>query len=84
MLNTNTSRDESFQIDIRQSYQDELNFNDFAKQIRYARISKEEIMKLKEETILYERIKRKRAASALLIQKNVRGFLSRRKFRKVL
>ena len=56
------------------------DFSELAKKIRMEKIDKKEIQKLKQETVKNEREKNKKKKSILIIQKFIRGFLSRKKF----
>ena len=56
------------------------SFNELAKRIRYQKVNKEEIQKLKNESIYNSRQRAKKTNSAIKIQKVYRGFLFRKQF----
>ena len=60
------------------------SFNELAKRIRYQKVNKEEIQKLKNESIYNSRQRAKKANSAIKIQKVYRGFLFRKQFQTTL
>ena len=60
------------------------SFNELAKRIRYQKVNKEEIQKLKNESIYNSRQRAKKTNSAIKIQKVYRGFLFRKQFQTTL
>lgn len=60
------------------------DFNNFAKKLRLDKIDKNAIMQYKSEAINLEKIKKKKHKSIIMIQKIIRGYILRKKFKNML
>ena len=71
---------------FQKGFQDnrEGDFNKFAKKLRLEKFDKNTILQYKSEAINHEKMKKKKNKSIISIQKIMRGFLSRKKFKNIL
>ncbi len=60
------------------------DFNHFAKKLRLDKIDKNAIMQYKSEAINLDKFKKKKHKSVVYIQKIIRGYILRRKFKNML
>ena len=59
----------------------EGDFNNFAKKLRMDKIDKNVIMQYKSEAISHEKMKKKKTKSIMTVQKIIRGYILRKKFK---
>ena len=62
----------------------EGDFNNFAKKLRLEKFDKNTIMQYKSDAINHEKMKKKKNKSIISIQKIMRGYLLRKKFKGIL